>query len=73
MQVGEFSDWLTQYYHIDMSTMIKSWRPVPWVGRHYPRRLDANWRKPVSFRAKVQAAWAALPKAFRYYVLRKGL
>lgn len=72
MQPGDLSDWLTQYLQISpVDPSQKRWRTVPFaIGLSYPCRIDATWRKPVTWRAKVSAAWAALPKV-AHHVYRK--
>ena len=69
--VGDPTSTLTQWYHF----RTKTWQPVGWFnseGRNYLCRFENNYRRPVTFKAKIQAIWAARGKLFRRYVLRQS-
>ena len=56
--MGDFTDGLTQYYNL--TGKPRGWLPVPWTKKqNYICRLGNNYRRPVTFRAKCEAIWAA--------------
>lgn len=61
---GTFTQWL------DLRT--KQWKPVGWFdedGKTYLCRIENNYRRPVTFKGKLQAIWAARVKLFKRYIL----
>jgi hypothetical protein len=68
--VGQRTTTLTQY--LNLRAQPKQWIPVPWFTKDgILCRMENNYRRPVTFGAKMQAAWAARGKIFRHYVLRQ--
>lgn len=66
--VGDLTGALTQYYNL----RTKVWIPVGWFAEDgYVCRYENHYRRPVTFRAKIWAIWAARGKLFRRYVLRQ--
>lgn len=70
--VGDKTGTLVQY--LSLRENPKRWVPVPWFddeGHMFPCRFGHIYRRPITFRGKMQAAWAARGKLFRRYILRK--
>lgn len=70
--VGNYTTSLTQYY--DVRSNPRQWRPVPWITKDkFIVKMGANYRIPVTFKAKIQALWAAKSTLFKRYILRRKL
>lgn len=68
--IGQPTTTLTQYY--DLRANPRHWKPVPWFTKDgIVCRFENNYRRPVTWRAKLEAFWAAKGKIFRHYVLRE--
>lgn len=65
---GDIAGWLDSYYQLPS----KQWTSVPASVVGLPIRFEGpNYRRPVSVRAKVGAAFRAAPKWLKSKVLRK--
>lgn len=62
---------LTQYLRFDLERDIKYWVSIPPGVVGYPCRFGNLWRKPISWRAKRDAIWAARGNLFKRYILRR--
>jgi hypothetical protein len=68
LQPGEPTETLDQWYNL----REKAWKTLPWFTENgFVTRLENNYRRPVTRRAKRRAIWAALPKWFNAKVLRR--
>jgi len=70
--IGDKTGTLVQYLSLRESP--KRWVPVPWFddeGHMYPCRFGNNYRRPVTWKGKLEAYWAAKGKIFNRYILRK--
>lgn len=70
--VGDITTTLTQYY--DLRSNPRCWKPVPWfTDDKFVCRPENNYRRPVSFRAHVDAILACKRKLFMRYVFRQKI
>lgn len=66
MAPGDISTILCQWFE----PANKVWRPMPLGTVGCPCRISYNWKRPVTWQAKLGAAWAARSNLFLHYVLR---
>jgi len=70
--VGEFAETLDQFYWFRPEPEVSGWYPISFVtADKLPIRPGSNYRRPVSIRAKLSAAWAARRTLWRRLVLRR--
>lgn len=68
LQPGEPTETLDQWYHLTQ----KTWLTLPWFTEDgFFTRLENNYRRPITRRAKWSAFWSAAPKWINAKVLRR--
>lgn len=69
LQPGDIADNLSQWYNANPEE--RGWYPMPIGVIGLPCRISNVWKRPVTWRAKLSAAWTAKGNLFARYILRK--